>query len=170
MSRLYFSPISEAFILGSDQIKDTQAEIAKLKTIIGDSALVKKGSLNISKQETPDQRIGLSDNVVANFNPNSLQKNNDNMDLMKLVQHPKFDDIVKSYIIVNHPEWANNILNNTMYIPNSKNNQNGQNYQNGQNFSKSSFNNGFTKENFGNTYSTTVCSNVKNYLFFLCYL
>jgi hypothetical protein len=76
MSRLYFAPIAEAFYLGSDQIKDTQAEIAKLKTIIGDSALVKKSS-----------------------------------------------------------------------------------------FTNNGFN-GFTKERFGEVYSTTVSSNIKNYLFF----
>jgi len=85
------------------------------------------------------------------------------MDLMKLVQHPKFDDIVKSYIIVNHPEWANNILNNTMYLPNPGNRfSNVQNFTNTQNKFKSSFG----KEGFGTTYSTTVCSNVKNYIFF----
>jgi hypothetical protein len=162
MSRLYFAPIAEAFYLGSDQIKDTQAEIAKLKTIIGDSALVKKSSLNVSKQEN-DQRVGQSDKVVATFNPQQTKNESLNqMDLMKIVQHPKFEDIVKSYIIVQHPEWINSSLNNTMYIPNT--------IPNPQNFQKSSFTNngfnGFTKERFGEVYSTTVSSNIKNYLFF----
>ena len=158
MSRLYFAPISEAFYLGSDQIKDTQTEIAKLRTIIGDSALVKKSSLNISKQEKPDdQRVGQSDNVIATFNQPKKNEPTD-LDLMKIIQHPKFDDIVKSYIIVQHPEWINGNLNNSMYVPNSNNLYI-------PNFSKSSFQ-GFSKERFGATYSTTVSSNVKNYIFF----
>ena len=157
MSRLYFAPIAEAFYFWSDQIKVTQAEIAKLKTIIGDSTLVKKSSLNVAKQEKEnDQRVGQSDNVVATFKQPPKNENLNQMDLMKIVQHPKFEDIVKSYIIVQHPEWINNNLNNTMYIPNG--------IPNG--IRKSFFNQSFAKERFGEVYSTTVSSNIKNYLFF----
>jgi len=163
MSRLYFAPIAEAFYLGSDQIKDTQAEIEKLKTIISDSTLAKKSSLNIAKKEN-NERVGQSDNVVATFNQPPKNENLNEIDLMRIVQHPKFEDIVKSYIIVQHPEWINNNLNNTMYIPNGIPNGIRSGIPNG--IQKSFFNQSFAKERFGEVYSTTVSSNIKNYLFF----
>jgi len=163
MSRLYFAPIAEAFYLGSDQIKDTQAEIEKLKTIIGDSTLAKKSSLNVAKKEN-NERVGQSDNVVATFNQPPKNENLNEIDLMRIVQHPKFEDIVKSYIIVQHPEWINNNLNNTMYIPNGIPNGIRSGIPNG--IQKSFFNQSFAKERFGEVYSTTVSSNIKNYLFF----
>ena len=37
MSKLYFSPVDKAFVLGSSQIKDTQEEINKLTKLILES-------------------------------------------------------------------------------------------------------------------------------------
>jgi hypothetical protein len=65
------------------------------------------------------------------------------------MQHPKFEDIVKNYVIVKHPEWINSTVGTIESVPNK--NQNVK-----QNF----------KEYFGNGYSTTVCSNIQNYLMF----
>jgi hypothetical protein len=50
MSRLNFAPLSDAFYLGSDQIKNTQEEINKLRQIISDTTLSKSPN-NISKKE-----------------------------------------------------------------------------------------------------------------------
>ena len=121
MSRLNFAPISEAFYLGSDQIKDTRSEIENLRKVIGESQLVKKPqapptqvSSSVANNQT---RIGNSDQVVANFN----NQENNNLDILKVVQHPRFNDIVKNYIIVNKPEWIKNPeLANTQFIPNQK--------------------------------------------------
>jgi hypothetical protein len=120
MSRLNFAPISEAFYLGSDQIKDTRSEIENLRKVIGDSELVKKPQQQPKQQVSQVQqtsRIGNSDKVVANFN----NQENNNLDMLKIVQHPRFNDIVKNYIIVNKPEWIKNPeLANTQFIPNRK--------------------------------------------------
>jgi hypothetical protein len=127
MSRLNFAPISEAFYLGSDQIKDTRSEIENLRKVIGESQLVKKSqppptqsqvSSSVANNQT---RIGNSDDVIANFN----KQENNNLDILKVVQHPRFNDIVKNYIIVNKPEWIKNSeLSNTQFIPNRKENFN----------------------------------------------
>ena len=146
MSRLYFAPLSEAFYLGSDQIKDTQAEIAKLKTLIGDSTLSKK------TVPSKDTRVGYSDTTSVSFNKPQNGNNGNELDLLKVIQHPKFEEIVKNYIIVKHPEWVNGTLNSTEFVPNK------------QNVVKETFEN--LKQTFGNSYSTTVCSNIQNYLMF----
>ena len=158
MSRLYFAPLSEAFYLGSDQIKDTQAEILKLKNIISDSSISNLNGKKINENNQSNnvnQRIGYSDETSVKFN----SKNNDiDTNLIKLIQHPKFEDIVKNYIIVKHPEWVNGTLNSTEFIPNKKNNK-----MNTMNTTS------YLKQSFGNMYSTTVCSNIKNYLYFFIF-
>jgi len=166
MSRLNFSPLTEAFYLGSDQIKNTQDEISKLKKIISDSVLSSSKSNGSEKQQSSikeqqqqqPKRIRYSDSVVATFKNNNDNSNNGNLsdtDLLKIIQHPKFDDIVKNYIIVKRPEWVSSTLNNTQYIPNNRNN----NINVRSNF----------RETFGNTYATTVCSNVTNYIIFFIF-
>jgi hypothetical protein len=140
MSRLNYAPLAEAYFLGSDQIKDTQSEIAKLKSLITDSTLSKKTN------ETKE-RIGSSDSTSVSFVKNESKENN--LDILKIMQHPKFEDIVKNYVIVKHPEWINSTVGTIESVPNK--NQNVK-----QNF----------KEYFGSGYSTTVCSNIQNYLMF----
>ena len=134
MSKLNFASVSEAYSIGSEQIKNTQSEIARLKKIIEDSSTNVPN--NNQKESIEYKRIGNPDNVQAQFckpenssnsiNPmNPSSRNNpyfndvvssDEFDytFLKIMRHPKFDEIVKNYVIVKHPEW---ILNNTHYIP-----------------------------------------------------
>jgi hypothetical protein len=143
MSRLYFAPLNEAFYLRSDNIKDTKTEIDNLKKLITDSTnkvnQVSKIEEKPNKQTNLDKRIGYSDQVNANF-----KKGDQDMDLLKIMQHPKFDDIVKSYLIVKYPELVNQQLNNTTY-------------------------NAKSVSTFGQGYSTTFCSNIKNYTIFFIF-
>ena len=142
MSKLNFSNIDEAFVLGSKQIKDTQEEISNLKKMIMEdevkSASVKASNLSNANANVY-QRIGPPDNVQANFG--EAEKSN-HFDLennfFKMIQHPRFDDLVYNYVKNNHPKW---VLSDKQYV-------------------KSDF-----KSNFGG-YSTTVCSDIKNYLTF----
>ena len=139
MSRLLFAPIDEAFYLRSDNIKDTQSEIEKLKKIITEGTIVKKSTPPPPQSQNQNQiekRVGYSDKVVANFD-NFTKKNEPDMDILKIMQHPKFDDIVKNYIIVKNPEWINKTLKETVNV----------------------------KENFGK-YATTNSGNIQNYIIF----
>ena len=148
MNRLNFAPITDAFHLGSEQIKNTQEEINKLRKIIGDGqppSQSQNGNFasqngNILKKEVNQpkesmQRVGYSDSVVGNFSSKNDNGNFDT-DLLKVMQHPKFDDIVKNYIVIKHPEWVNTKFKDTSYVPNEK----------------STFGNrtSFLKEGFGN--------------------
>jgi hypothetical protein len=150
MSKLNFASVSEAYSIGSEQIKNTQTEIAKLKKIIEESATKKPESLpeqknvnsNLLSNNEGYSRIGNPDNVQANFcnNPRLPQYVNhqiphftreqidheipmDDFDytFLKIMRHPRFDEIVKNYVIINHPDW---ILNNTHYVPNNNGNPN----------------------------------------------
>jgi len=159
MSKLNFSPIDTAFMLGSTQIKDTQEEIDKLTKLILDSNVNKSKPKNLKPPEKADgsenpnqssyMRIGYPDKQTANFNQ---YNGSDNIDynLMKVIGHPRFDDIVKNYVLINHPEW---MLRDTTYVPQMNNTgTNGTSY--------------FGKSYFGNQYQNTVCSDVKNYVTF----
>jgi hypothetical protein len=156
MSRLNFAPLTDAFYLGSDQIKNTQEEITKLRKIISESMLTKQNptskdkssssssnqsSINeniVKKEQQQSKRVGYSDNVVANFVQKDQNVPVDDTDILKIIQHPKFDDLVKNYIIVKRPEWINSTLDNTQYLPNPLNNT-----------VKESFNSNKTGSNFG---------------------
>ena len=136
MGLLGFSNLDQAFILGSNQIKDTQEEIENLKKLILDTNTKKKVKNETSAAPLNYTRIGPADPVVANF----AQPTSDTNDLMllKLIAHPKFDDIVKGYVLMNHPEWMNGNLTQTRS----------------------------SKSYFGNKYSSTICSDVKRYIMF----
>ena len=139
MGILNFSPIDKAFLLGSDQIKDTQAEIANLKKLLND-----KGPQKVNKDKPLDNqnymRIGPPDNTSVKFNENNNV--NENFNLLNIISHPKFDDLVKNYILVKHPEWINKELNGIVNEP------------------------GYSKSTFGNRYNSTVCSDIKRYITF----
>ena len=185
MSRLNFAPLTDAFYLGSDQIRNTQDEINKLRKIISDTNIQKVQSSSSSsssssnkkmdkdtgggesysssdiQQSKPKEmkRVGYSDEVRANFQSNN--SNEFETDILKIMQHPKFDDIVKNYLIIKHPEWVNNKLQNTEYTPNEKN--------------RSSFTS-LIKQGFGISSSPKssssspapgrISSNIKNYIIF----
>ena len=179
MSRLNFTPVDKAFTLGSSQIKDTQEEIAQLtKLILESNTQTKKAKQKNSEppetNERPSQnygpsqnfnqgnymRIGYPDQQTAVFQPRNKDINEfrlHNMEeidynLMKVIGHPKFDDIVKNYALINHPEW---LLRESVYTPSTI-------QQNKDYFGKSNVNTSY----FGNRYQSTVCSNVKNYIIF----
>ena len=163
MSRLNFACIDEAYSIGSEQIKKTQDEIAKLKKIVEDSANIGNRQVqniqniqNIPNSQNLYKRIGNPDMVSAEFcngqnNPNQ-NGNRDNSDndldftFFKLMKHPKFEDIIKNYILFKHPEWLGKGLSGTQYSP-------GNNSTN-------------TKEYFGQKYSNTICTDIKNYVIF----
>ena len=173
MSKLNFAAVDKAFILGSSQIKDTQEEIAQLTKLILESNNISKKpkQKNAAPPETaydlpvsevtqplkPPQpnynqtpaanymRVGYPDQQRAVFSPNTPQDDID-FNLMKVVGHPKFDDIVKNYALIKHPEW---LLRETVYTP-------------PPNYKLSPR----TVSYFGNRYQNTVCSDVKNYVIF----
>jgi hypothetical protein len=157
MSKLLYAPIDKAFLLGSDQIKDTQEEIAKLKKIIlqsqgKETAIVKKEpdtNLNIAteaKQPPPNyQRIGPPDNVTATFSSNSNCNDDIDYSIFKVMRHPKFDEIVQNYVVMYRPEW---LLRQTNYVAP---------------VNVSRFGN--FKESFGG-YSTTAVTQVQRYILF----
>ena len=139
MSKLNFSQISEAFILGSDQIKNTQDEIATLKKLITDSSIEQPGSK--SKQKS-GERIGPPDTTVAKFNHTQQPQS---IDLLQIVNHPRFDDIAKNYIFNKYPQLLNRTVQSTEYVPQRQ----------------------FGKQSFGNQYATTISTNLTHYLIFL---
>ncbi len=150
MSKLNFACIDEAYSIGSEQIKKTQEEIAKLKKIVEDSANVPNGHIIPNHYN----RIGVPDKVSAEFcngqnNTSSPSQGNleDDLDFtfFKMMKNPKFEDIIKNYILFKHPEWFGKGLSGTQY---SGNNQ------------------GNNKEYFGQKYSNTICTDVKNYILF----
>jgi hypothetical protein len=157
MSRLYFTPVDKAFTLGSSQIKDTQEEIAQLTKLILDANVSKtKKPQKPQAPETPLQtpfnysRIGPPDQQSAIFRPNTAQDDID-YNLMKVVGHPKFDDIVKTYALIHHPEW---LLKETVYTPGYNSGNDNVNQLN------------YSKSTFGNKYQTTICSEIQRYILF----
>ena len=150
MSRLYFTPVDKAFTLGSSQIKDTQEEIANLKKLIFESSEKLPEDKKIKQRY---ERIGPPDKQVGIFNPPQEQDNFD-YNLLKVVGHPRFKDIVKNYVLVYHPEW---LLKETVYVPGDNN---------VSNFGNNMNQFGNTMSGFGNTYQNTICSTVQRYVIF----
>jgi hypothetical protein len=105
------------------------------------------------------KRIGNPDKTTAVFSkPESQYDYNDfDFNLLRVVKHPKFDDVVKNYVLINHPDW---LLKETRYT--SNNNP-------GSIPSTQTFYGTYPKSGvstFGNKYSTTFCSEIKNYIIF----
>ena len=161
MSKLYFTPVDQAFTLGSSQIKDTQEEIAQLTKLILESngnpkGIKQKNQVNNNQITNVPQpmsspnymRVGYPDQQSPVFRPPTSGDDID-YNLMKVIGHPKFDDIVKNYALIHHPEW---LLKETVYVP--------QNVSLPQNVPQQS------KSNFGNQYQSTICSDVKRYIIF----
>ena len=144
MSKLNFASVTEAYSIGSEQIKNTQSEIARLKKIIEDSSKNQSDTLTVIPEQKEKgvnneyKRIGNPDTTQATFckpmnnntgyvlsKPEYLQNEIplDDFDytFLRIMRHPRFDEIVKNYVIINHPDW---ILNNTHYVPNNPNNPN----------------------------------------------
>jgi hypothetical protein len=171
MSRLSYASVNEAFILGSEQIKNTQEEIARLKSLILETSGITPPKEPEKPKPKPEpessyQRIGPPDQVSATFvqpgTPGapgvpSAVPQEDNIDLlvMKLIKHPKFDDIVKSYISDKHPDW---VLSETKYTPSEPKSI----FSPMTNAIKENFGSGQSKETFG-----AFCSVFSNIIIFL---
>jgi hypothetical protein len=116
---LRFAPLTDAFRLGSEQIKDTQNEIARLSKMISDSKGYPKETNNVVSKE------------IVKKEPIKNENDLGDSDILKVIQHPKFDEIVQNYLIVKRPDWLNK-------------------KQQSNTFSKSNFTNvSYTKERFG---------------------
>ncbi len=142
MSRLYFTPVDKAFTLGSSQIKDTQEEIANLtKLILEANDPLKQSKSNLKHEMEPE----IKQNQFTSIGPSDkfTQNANDDLNLLKIMAHPKFDDIVQTYLSIK----SGGNLKETKQL---------------SNFGKNQFN--FKK--FGNKYQETVLSEVTRYLVF----
>ena len=100
MSKLGYASINEAFILGSQQIKDTQEEIAKLKALISETSLTPIPVVQPAPVEQVYQRIGPPPVTQAVF---SEGIDSFNQSLSELIKHPRFDDIVQDYLKNKYP-------------------------------------------------------------------
>ena len=118
---LRFAPLTDAFRLGSEQIKDTQNEIARLSKMISESkGYQQKETNNVVSKEIVKKEPMKNENELGDS------------DILKVIQHPKFDEIVQNYLILKKPEWLHKKQQNNT-------------------FSKSTFSNvSYTKERFGN--------------------
>ena len=135
MSKLNFASINEAFLLGSDQIKNTQEEITKLKALVLESSGISQQQFVTGpKPVTPPPAPAPP--PPKEYNPD---KSEDDFDyaFLKLMKHPKFDDIVKNYVSVKYPNMNNKNLISTE-----------------------------SKEGFGQKYTRTICSDIRNYIVF----
>jgi hypothetical protein len=153
MNKLNFASVGEAFKLGSEQIKDTREEIEKLKKLVIQTSNFDNKPKEIKETKENYVRIGEPDKTTAVFVPNSSSTNTFDFTLMNLMSDPKFDDIVKNYVLVKHPEW---LLNSTLYTPAGSVAPPVAAQQ--QNFST------FTKEQFG-----VVCDTVSNLIKFIVF-
>jgi hypothetical protein len=113
MSRLNYASLSDAFYLGSDKIKNTQDEINKLRKIIGDSNLSKSKNETISRESSSSsttENFSSTGQSSSESKPNKItysEVSSFETDILKIMQNPKFDDFVKNYVIVKHPDWVN---------------------------------------------------------------
>jgi hypothetical protein len=151
MSRLYFTPVDKAFTLSSSQNKDTQEEINQITKIIlsnkQKTSTVQKEISPVQKEISPQQtnsyqRIGKPDQQTPVFRANNAPQDDLDYNLMKVIGHPRFDDLVKDYILVKHPDWL--LFKESVYTANQKN----------------------SKSTFVNMYQSTVMSTVQKYIIF----
>jgi hypothetical protein len=110
MFRLNYSTVDDAFKLGSEQIKDVQEEIKKLKDIVLETSNIKP-----KEKEVPPEpnRIGKPDTVDATF----VEKKQAPKDEIPGISGPNIEDIVKKYIAEKYPNFK---MQNTSYEPSSK--------------------------------------------------
>ena len=109
MFRLTYASVDEAFKLGSEQIKDVQEEIKKLKDIVFETS---------NSKSKKNGRIGKPDTVDANFQKNNEKPaQNDSVSLTELIRSPQFEEIVKKYISEKYPQLNNVPLKSTQYEP-----------------------------------------------------
>ena len=161
MSRLHFSSVNEAFLLGSEQITNTQKEIAKLKALVLETSLSPNSEKVLEKVEKSEKK----ENESISKSPVVLDKErqerpkvqpkqqNDSLTfdymMISVMSHPRFDELVHNYMLLKRPELFN--------IQQKVNNL--QNVNIG----------GYTKESFGQEYSASICFEIKRYIFFFIF-
>ncbi len=181
-----YAPIGEAFRLGSDQIRNNQEEIARLTKILSDSGIAPKGNGNnnngtlaLIPQQSINSDLSVPNyvnpvnvpNTVGNHGTSSLvNPKDDSMDILKIMSHPKFDEIVKNYVQIKYPEWIYQ-HSQSSYPTNRQSYFGGGGSTTKSNFggiyqfpmSKSNFGFGENNNNNGNTDGNTT---IKNYILF----
>jgi len=112
MFRLNYSTVDDAFKLGSEQIKDVQEEIKKLKNIVLETSNIKPKEKDKELPPEPN-RIGKPDTVDATF----VEKKQPPKEEIPGISEPNIEDIVKKYIAEKYPNFK---MQNTSYEPSSK--------------------------------------------------
>ena len=170
MSRLNFSSVNEAFLLGSEQITNTQKEIAKLKALVLETSLSPNSEKVLEKTEKTEkpeknESISKSPVVLDKERPEHpkvqpKQQNNDSLTfdymMISVMSHPRFDELVHNYMLLKRPELFNiqQKMNNLQNIDVGSQNVNIGPY---------------TKESFGQEYSASICFEIKRYIFFFIF-
>ena len=150
MFRLNYSSVDDAFKLGSDQIKDVQEEIKKLKSIVLETSGIQKNekpSSSSQKKKNDPERIWQPDTTEATFEKKEPVQPPP-AEMSKGIQNPNIEDIVKKVLSEKYPEMNNAPLKSTNYEPVNATG------------SVSKFTETF-KETFGE-----LCSNIKNIVIF----
>ena len=90
---------------------------------------------------------------MNNFNQSMNQQfNSFDYNLLKVMGDPRFDHVVRNYVLINHPEWLN--------CSNQQQNQSQNVPQKIPSLSKSTF---------GNNYSSNICYEIKRYIVFFIF-
>ena len=154
--KLNFANIDNAFKMGSSNFKDTQEEIANLKKLIQSDKPKKKTQMDDSPYSiTPkiNEPMNNFNQPMNNFNqPMNQQFNSFDYNLLKVMGDPRFDHVVRNYVLINHPEWLN--------CSNQQQNQSQNVPQKIPSLSKSTF---------GNNYSSNICYEIKRYIVFFIF-
>ena len=119
MNKLNFANVSDAYTIGSEQLKNNQMEIAKLRKIIESNNAPSESSQTSNPSIPNNQNIPNIPNNQSNQKETSGNGSGSGSDeeylFFKMLNNPKFDDILKNYIIYKHPDWlinkqVNNII------------------------------------------------------------
>jgi hypothetical protein len=109
MSRLSYASVDEAFKLGSDQIKDVQEEIKKLKELVFETG---------NKKPKPTEKVNaVFEKKQPEPEPPKPYQNQDTSvakDLEKNNNVPQFEDIVNKYISEKYPQMKETPLKSTI--------------------------------------------------------
>ena len=115
MNKLNFANVSDAYTIGSEQLKNNQMEIAKLRKIIESNNAPSESSQTSNPSIPNNQNIPNIPNNHSNQKETSGSGSDEEYLFFKMLNNPKFDDILKNYIIYKHPDWlinkqVNNII------------------------------------------------------------
>ena len=166
MSKLNFASLNDAFILGSQQIKDTQEEISKLKSLVLETSGFGTSATQQPKRESPPpgpppsySRVGPPDTTQATFSNNNVNELDTLID--KLIQSPRFSDIVSQYISSKYPGLTLSAISSQ---PAGSQPAGSQQPVVSSGFQPTGFQQVGAKESFG---ATASCDNTKNMVIFI---